>query len=151
MGATASGGVRVLNPNVVHMLGIPAAEVEAATRSEQFELRRRECLYRGERLPLEVRDRTIILVNDALATGSTMLAAVKALRAMRAARAVVAVPTATREAFADLRREADDIVCATTAEPLRAVGQWYADAAPTSDAEVCQLLERASERAAHVV
>jgi predicted phosphoribosyltransferase len=149
MGALASGGVRVLNPNVVRTLDIPEAAVEAVTRSEQRELERRERLYRGDQPPPDVRGRTVILVDDGLATGSTMLAAVKALQAQRTARIVVAVPTASAETCEDLRREADEVVCATTPEPFRAVGLWYEDFSQTSDAEVRDLLSRARHDAAH--
>jgi predicted phosphoribosyltransferase len=127
MGAIASGGVRVLNDNVVRVLGIEANEVEAVTRSEQQELARRERLYRGDEPPPAARGRTVILVDDGLATGSTMLAAVKALRKQEPARIVVAVPTAAADTCEDLRQEADEVVCAATPEPFRAVGLWYED------------------------
>lgn len=149
MGAIASGGVRVLNSNVVRMLDIAPADIEAVTRTEQAELLRRERLYRDARPPPEVRNRTVILVDDGLATGSTMLAAVKALRTMQPGRTVVAVPTASSDVCEDLRREADDVVCATTPEPFRAVGLWYEDFSQTSDEEVRDLLERARHSAAH--
>jgi putative phosphoribosyl transferase len=149
MGALASGGVRVLNPNVVRMLDIPEAAVEAVTRSEQRELERREHLYRGDRPPPDVRGRIVILVDDGLATGSTMLAAVKALQTQRPARIVVAVPTASAETCEELRSEADEVVCATTPEPFRAVGLWYEDFSQTSDDEVRDLLSRARHDAAH--
>jgi predicted phosphoribosyltransferase len=149
MGALASGGVRVLNHNVLRMLDIPEDAVEAVTRSEQRELERRERLYRGDRPPPEVRGRTVILVDDGLATGSTMLAAVKALQAQRPARIVVAVPTASAETCEALRSEADEVVCATTPEPFRAVGLWYEDFSQTSDDEVRDLLSRARHDAAH--
>lgn len=148
MGAIASGGVRVLNNNVVNMLGIRPEDIEAVTRAEQAELERREQAYRGARPTPEVRNRTVLLVDDGLATGSTMLAAVRALQAMQPARIVVAVPTAAAETCEDLRREADDVVCATTPEPFRAVGLWYEDFSQTSDEEVHDLLERA-RHAAH--
>ena len=148
MGAIASGGVRVLNNNVVNMLGIRPEDIEAVTRAEQAELERREQAYRGARPTPEVRNRTVLLVDDGLATGSTMLAAVRALQTMQPARLVVAVPTAAAETCEDLRREADDVVCATTPEPFRAVGLWYEDFSQTSDEEVHDLLERA-RHAAH--
>jgi putative phosphoribosyl transferase len=143
MGAIASGDVRVLNNNVVRMLDISDADIEAVTRSELAELQRRERLYREDRPLPEVRNRTVLLVDDGLATGATMLAAVKALRAMEPARIVVAVPTAAADTCEDMRREADDVVCATTPEPFRAVGLWYEDFSQTSDEEVHDLLERA--------
>lgn len=151
MGAIASGGVRVLNDNVVRVLGIEADEVEAVTRSEQQELARRECLYRGDQPPPAVRGRTVILVDDGLATGSTMLAAVKALRKQEPARIVVAVPTAAADTCEDLRQEADEVVCATTPEPFRAVGLWYEDFSQTGDDEVRELLARAKHDAAHEI
>ena len=149
MGALASGGVRVLSDNVLRLLDIDDATVEAVTRSEQEELERRERLYRGDRPAPELRDRTVILVDDGLATGATMLAAVKALRQRKPApgRIVVAVPTAAAETCESLRREADEVVCATTPEPFRAVGLWYEDFSQTSDDEVRELLARAGHGA----
>ena len=149
MGAIASGGVRVISHNVVHMLDIQADEVEAVIRCEQDELERRERLYRDDRPPPAVRNRTVILVDDGLATGSTMLAAVKALYAMRPQRIVVAVPTASRQTCEDLRREVDDVVCASTPESFRAVGESYEVFSQTTDDEVSELLERARDGAAH--
>ena len=149
MGAIASGGVRVLNDEVVRRLGIPDAAVDAVTRYEQGELERRERLYRAGRPLPDLRGRTVIVVDDGLATGSTMLAAVRALRAQQPARIVVAVPTAAAETCAQLRSEADEVVCATTPEPFRAVGTWYDDFSQTSDEEVRELLARAEQDAAH--
>ena len=149
MGAIASGGVRVLNDEIVRRLGIPDAAVDAVARSEQSELERRERLFRAGRPPPDARGRTVILVDDGLATGSTMLAAVRAVRAQQPARIVVAVPTAAAETCAQLRSEADEVVCATTPEPFRAVGMWYDDFSQTSDEEVRELLARAEQDAAH--
>ena len=149
MGAIASGGVRVLNGEVLQRLGIPDAAVDAVTRSEQVELERRERLYRDGRPLPDMRGRTVILVDDGLATGSTMLAAVRAVRAQQPARIVVAVPTAAAETCAQLRSEADEVVCATTPEPFRAVGTWYDDFSQTSDEEVRELLARAEQDSAH--
>ena len=149
MGAIASGGVRVLNDEVVRRLGIPDTAVDAVTRYEQGELERRERLYRAGRPLPDLRGRTVIVVDDGLATGSTMLAAVRALRAQQPARIVVAVPTAAAETCAQLRSEADEVVCATTPEPFRAVGTWYDDFSQTSDEEVRELLARAEQDAAH--
>lgn len=148
MGALAGGGVRVLNDEIVKRLGISDAAVDAVTRDELRELERRERLYRGDRPLPELRGRTVILVDDGLATGSTMLAAVKALRAQQPARIVVAVPTAAAETCARLRSDADEVVCATTPEPFRAVGMWYDDFSQTSDEEVRELLARAQQGAA---
>jgi putative phosphoribosyl transferase len=149
MGALASGGVRVLNKNVMRILDIPDTAVETVTRSEQRELERRERLYRGDRPAPDVHGRTVILVDDGLATGSTMLAAVKALHTQHPGRIVVAVPTASAETCEDLRSEADEVICATTPEPFRAVGLWYEDFSQTSDEEVRELLARARHDAAH--
>jgi putative phosphoribosyl transferase len=145
MGALASGGVRVLNPNVVHMLGIDDAAVDAETRAEQVELDRREKLYREGRAPPEVKNRSVILVDDGLATGATMTAAVKALKVQQPARLVVAVPTASREVCEQLRSDVDEVVCASTPEPLRSVGQWYEDFSQTGDDEVRALLAEARQ------
>jgi predicted phosphoribosyltransferase len=143
MGALASGGVRVINEDVVRMLDIPQAAIEAAVRSEQRELERRERQYRDALPPVDVQGRTVILVDDGLATGSTMLAAVKALRKQQPAHIAVAVPTAAADTCEALRREADTVFCATTPEPYHAVGFWYEDFSQTSDDEVRELLARA--------
>lgn len=147
MGAIASGGVRVLNPNVIHMLGIDDAAVEAVTAAEQAELTRRETLYRENLPPPVIKGQSVILIDDGLATGATMLAAVRALKARQPARIVVAVPTAVPDVCEQLRHEADEVVCATTPEPFRAVGRWYEDFAQTSDEEVHELLAMARRNA----
>ena len=150
MGAIATGGTLVLNEDVVQGLRIPQQVIQAAAAREQQELERRERLYRGDRPPPDVRGRTVILVDDGLATGSTMRAALAALRRQQPARLVVAVPTAAPETCDELRAEADDVVCATTPEPFDSVGLWYEDFSQTTDEEVRELLERAArdERAA---
>ncbi|MGI8551935.1 MAG: phosphoribosyltransferase [Dehalococcoidia bacterium] len=140
MGAIASGGVRVLNPDVVDALSISKETIDAVTAKEQQELERREQAYRAGRAAPFVRGRTIMLVDDGLATGSTMRAAVRALRQQDPARIVVAVPTAAAQTCRELEVEADEVVCATTPEPFYAVGLWYEDFAPVSDAEVRELL-----------
>jgi predicted phosphoribosyltransferase len=145
MGALASGGVRVLNDEVVHDLCIPDEVIEAVTAQAQQELERRERLYRGERPPPDVRGRTVILVDDGLATGSTMRAAVAALRRLGPARIVVAVPVGAAETCAALREEADAVLCHHTPEPFYAVGAWYQDFTQTTDDEVRDLLARAAE------
>jgi predicted phosphoribosyltransferase len=145
MGAIAAGGVRVLSDEVVRTLRIPAAAVEAVTRAEARELERREKAYRGGLAPLDVRDRIVILVDDGLATGSTMLAAVRALAQMGPARTIVAVPTGAADTCEALRTEADEVVCAMTPANFRAVGLWYANFSQTGDEEVHELLERARE------
>ena len=145
MGAIASGGVRVMNDGVLRMLGIAATQVEAVARAEALELARRERLYRGARPALVITQRTVLLVDDGIATGATMRAAARALRAMKPARLVIAVPTGARSTCHALRREADEVVCATTPEPFRAVGCWYEDFAQTSDEEVRAWLGSADE------
>jgi predicted phosphoribosyltransferase len=143
-GAIATGGIRVINQDVVQALGIPARLIDAIAAREQQELERRERLYRGTRPPPDVRDRTVILVDDGLATGSTMLAAVRALRSERAGRIVAAVPVASPEACEQLGEETDDVICAVTPEPFDAVGLWYQDFSQTTDDEVKELLARAN-------
>lgn len=142
MGAIASGGVRVLNENVVRGLGIAEGVIETVAAREQRELERRERAYRGDRPAPDVRDRTVILIDDGLATGSTMRAAVAALRRLGPARIVVAVPVGAPETCDELRDEADEVICALTPEPLYAVGYWYSDFAQTTDEEVHDLLEQ---------
>jgi predicted phosphoribosyltransferase len=146
MGAIASGGVRVLNDDVVRTLQIPEDVIDAAVASEERELKRREREYRDDRPPLDVRGRTVILVDDGLATGSTMRAAVAALRQMQPAAIVVAVPVAAPSTCAELAAGVDDIVCAQTPEPFRAVGLWYDDFSQTTDEEVRELLQQAAEK-----
>jgi putative phosphoribosyl transferase len=149
MGAIASGGVRVLNDDVVDYLGIHEDAVEDVARAEQAELQRRERLYRGDRPAPPVEGRTVILVDDGLATGSTMRAAVRALRLQSPARLVVAVPVAAEDTCVALRSEADEVVCARTPEPFRAVGLWYDDFSQTGDDEVRDLLEAARRIESH--
>jgi len=147
MGAIASGGVRILNPEVAGE--VPSDVIEQVARSEQTELERREKLYRGDRPPLDVRGRTVVLVDDGLATGSTMRAAVRALRKQSPERIVVAVPIGAPETCELLADEADDVVCAATPRAFRAVGLWYDDFDQTTDEEVRELLgaQRASPAA----
>ena len=142
MGAIASGGARVVNDDVVVPLGIPANVIDSVARREQIELERREELYRGSREPIGLAGQTVILVDDGLATGSTMRAAVKAVRQQRPARVIVAVPVGAPQTCATLAREADDVVCVRTPDPFVAVGLWYRDFTPTSDREVRALLGR---------
>ena len=146
MGAIATGGVRVLNQDVVQSLGIPQAVIDAVAAAEQKELQRREQLYRGGRPAPEVRGRTIILVDDGLATGSTMRAAVAALRQQGPARIVVAVPVGAPSTCDEFRADVDQIVCGFTPEPFYGVGQWYEDFSQTSDEEVRELLDLAAKR-----
>ncbi len=142
MGAVATGGVRVLNDQVVDTLRVPSYVIDAVAAREQQELTRRERLYRGGRPPPSVRGRTVILVDDGLATGATMHAAVKALRQQQPARIVVAVPTAAPETCDELKAEADEVICAITPDPFHAVGRWYEDFSQTTDDEVRDLLAR---------
>jgi len=146
LGAIASGGVRVLNPDVVSALRISEAEIDAITAREQAELERRERLYRGDRALPAVSERTVILVDDGLATGATMRAAVQALRQLRPRRLVVAVPTGAPETCADLEREVDQLLCLISPEPFYGVGFWYDHFTQTPDAEVTRLLREAALR-----
>jgi putative phosphoribosyl transferase len=149
MGAVATGGVRVLNEQVVRALHIPEQVIDAVARWELEELARRERLYRGDRPPPDVHGRTVILVDDGLATGATMLAAVRALRQQHPARIVVAVPIASRDTCELLRDEVDDVICAATPDPFYAVGLWYENFEQLTDEEVRELLARAADRATH--
>jgi len=144
MGAIASGGIRVLNEDVVKSLRISEEKINEATRKEQRELDRRERAYRGDRPMPDMQGRTIILVDDGLATGTTMRAAVRALRARNPARIVVAVPTAPRDVCEEFEGEVEEVLCASTPEPFWAVGAWYEDFSQTSDEEVRSILEKAS-------
>jgi erythromycin esterase-like protein/predicted phosphoribosyltransferase len=142
MGAVATGGVRVLNDQLVNRLGIPDSIIDAVASREEQELARRERLYRDGRPPPNVRGRTVILVDDGLATGATMHAAIQALRQQQPARIVVAVPTASPETCEEMRTEVDEVICAITPEPFHAVGLWYQDFSQTTDEEVRELLAR---------
>ena len=144
MGAIASGGVRVLNDEAFSQMTIPPHVVDAVATREMRELERRERSYRGSKPPLDVRGKTVIVVDDGLATGSTMRAAVRALRQMEPAAIIVAVPVAAVQTCSEFRSEADDIVCLRTPEPFQAVGLWYEDFTQTTDEEVHDLLDRAS-------
>lgn len=141
MGAIASGGVRVLNDDVVRWYGITPSDIDEIAREEQRELARREAAYREDREPAPVEGRVVILIDDGLATGSTMRAAVKAIRQRNPARIVVAVPVGARESCDELAAIADEVVCLRTPEPFSAVGAWYLDFAQTSDEEVRRLLQ----------
>jgi len=144
IGAIASGGVRVLNEDIVWSLSIPAALIDAVARRELEELERREHAYRGERRAPEVQDRTVILIDDGLATGASMRAAVAGIRAQNPARIVVAVPTAAPETCEAFESEVDEIVCAITPEPFYGVGRWYEDFSQTTDEEVRVFLDEAT-------
>ena len=146
MGAIASGGVLVLNDTVVAALQIPRSVIEAVARQERQELERREHAYRDERPAPKIHGQTVILVDDGLATGSSMRAGVIGLRAQGPARIVIAVPTAAPEICEALEVEADEVVCATTPQPFFGVGMWYEDFSQTSDEEVRKLLRLASHK-----
>lgn len=143
MGAIATGGVMVMNPELTNA-GIPQATIDAVAARERVELVRRERLYRDERPSVAIADRTVILVDDGLATGSTMLAAATAVRRQQPRRTIVAVPVAAAETCRALRHVVDDVVSATTPEPFVAVGAWYEDFRQVSDDEVRALLDAAS-------
>jgi|SRR5689334_7633563 len=141
MGAIASGGVRVLNQDVVESMGIPAHVIESVTVQEASELARRERLYRGDRPAPDVTGRIAILVDDGLATGATMRAAIAALRLMTPRRIVVAVPIAAVPTRREFAREVDEIVCLQTPEPFFSVGFWYDDFSQTTDEDIREMLE----------
>jgi putative phosphoribosyl transferase len=144
MGALAPGGLTVLNREVIQALGIPQQTIDAVVARERRELERRGREYRDGRPGLDVRGHTAILVDDGLATGSSMRVAAKALRSEGAAQIVVAVPVASPLTCSEFEAEVDKVVCATTPEPFVAVGQWYRDFSQTTDEEVRELLKRAA-------
>ncbi|QBD78676.1 phosphoribosyltransferase [Ktedonosporobacter rubrisoli] len=144
MGAIATGDVRVLNAEVIRMLQIPGHVIEAVTAREQRELERREQLYRDGRPSVEVRHHNIILIDDGLATGATMRAAIRALRLQKPTSIIVAVPVAAPATCSELSTEADEIICANTPDPFFGVGWWYEDFSQTSDEDVHDLLARAN-------
>jgi predicted phosphoribosyltransferase len=145
-GAIASGGVRVLNEDVIRALPNADETIESVTARETAELERREQSYRDGRPPPELRGRVVILVDDGLATGATMRAAVAALRQREVAKIVVAVPVGPPETCREFKEEADEVICATAPEFFQAVGQYYEDFSQTSDEEVRELLTRAAQR-----
>lgn len=142
MGAIASGGVRVLNPSVIQSLGITAEEIDRVTSREERELSRRERSYRGDLPPLDLAGRIAVLVDDGLATGSSMRAAVEAVRKLDPARVVVAVPVAPVSTTREMRGIADDVVVVATPEPFYSVGRFYEEFGQTTDGEVRELLRR---------
>jgi putative phosphoribosyl transferase len=145
MGAIASGGVMVLNEDVVAATGVGPEEIAAVASRELQTLTRQERSFRGDRPPVEIHERVAIVVDDGLATGATMRAAVRALRDQGAKAIVVAVPIAPRETCEALRREVDEVVCLATPDPFMAVGLWYRDFAPVGDDEVRVLLAEETE------
>ena len=146
MGALAPGGITVLNREVIQALEIPQQIIDAAVGREQSELERREREYRGGRPAADVKGRTVIVVDDGLATGSSMRVAARALRKEGATVIVVAVPVAARSTCEEFEGEADQLICAATPEPFWAVGQWYRNFTQTTDDEVRELLARAAAR-----
>lgn len=145
MGAIASGGIRFLNRHVVDRMGIPDDVIDAVAARESKELERRERLYRNGRPAPEVKGRTVIIIDDGIATGSTMRAAVEALRKLDAARIVVATPTAAQSTVKEMSAEVDEIVAVLAPAEFSAVGEWYQDFSQTTDEEVCGLLEQAAQ------
>ena len=145
MGAIATGGGRILNSSVIEDLDIPEQIIDRVTARERQELARRERLYRGSRPGIAVYGRTVMLVDDGIATGATMRAAIAALRQAGAASSIVAVPVAPPQVCAELRHEADEVICLMTPEPFIGVGRWYRDFSPTSDDEVRYLLDRSTQ------
>ena len=146
LGAHAGGGVRVLNSQALHGAAPDPEYLEQVTARERRELERREQLYRGERPPPSLRGRTVLLVDDGLATGATMRAAVQAVRRQAPARIVLAVPVASREALAELRARVEEIVCPLVPDWLSSIGEWYLDFAQTEDARVLAILAEAWAR-----
>jgi predicted phosphoribosyltransferase len=144
MGAIASGGVRVLNDDVVRWYGIPESAIESVAREEAAELERRERAYRDGRPAPDLANRIVILVDDGLATGSTMRAAAQAVRLHRPARVVVAVPVGARQTCSEIAAVADEVICARMPEPFSAVGQWYLNFDQTDDDEVRELLQKST-------
>jgi putative phosphoribosyl transferase len=146
MGAIATGGIRVLNPEVVQGLGIPATVIDKVAAAELQELQRRERVYRGNRPTPQLEGRCVILIDDGLATGATMRAAIAAVRQQKPARLVVAVPVAPPATIALLRKEADEVVCPATPEPFFGIGQWYEDFTQVTDSEVQKLLRHTGQQ-----
>jgi putative phosphoribosyl transferase len=146
MGAIASGGVRIINRDVLAHVPLAQKAIDEVAAREQQELERRERSYRGSRRPLDVRGKTVVVVDDGLATGSTMRAAVAALKKMEPKAIIVAVPVAAAQTCGEFRDEGIDIVCLRTPEPFQAVGLWYDDFSQTTDEEVHEFLERTYER-----
>jgi putative phosphoribosyl transferase len=149
MGAIASGGVRVLNEDIIRVLNVPQEVINIVSRHELQELQRREKRYRGDRPPLEVRDRQVILIDDGLATGASMRAAVVGMRAQHPARIIIAVPAASPELCDAFQFEVDEMVCAMTPEPFYGLSRWYEDFSQTTDEEVRILLKDANYHLFH--
>lgn len=144
IGAIAPGGIEIIDPSTAAAMHLTQQQIDEISARERLELQRREAAYRGNRPPADMRSKTVILVDDGLATGSTMRAAIAALRRLQPDRIVVAVPVAAQSVCRLLASEADELVCLWTPPDLESVGQWYRDFSQTSDAEVCDLLARAA-------
>jgi len=149
MGAIASGGVRVINQEVLNYVPQARSAIESVAAREEQELQRRERAYRGSRAPLDVHDKMVIVVDDGLATGSTMRAAVEALRKMQPRAIIVAVPVAAKQTCDEFRRDGINVICLRTPEPFEAVGLWYDDFSQTSDEEVHEILDERNPQDAH--
>lgn len=145
MGAIASNAVRVLNRAVIRYLNVPDNILEAITAKEQLELNRREKAYRDNLPPPRIKGKTVILIDDGLATGATMRAAAQALKGFEPGKAIIAVPVAAAETCQDLRHEADEVICAVTPTPFRGVGLWYEDFSQVPDDEVRSYLQKARD------
>ncbi|MGJ7517984.1 phosphoribosyltransferase [Pseudomonas baetica] len=146
MGAIASGGIQILNDEALRAHPIDKAAFDAVVTRETKELQRREQVYRGSRAPLQLKDQVVILIDDGLATGASMLAAIHAVRVHGPSRIVVAVPVAPIETAEALRREVDELICPLIPDWLMSIGYWYMDFSQTSDKEVMELLQRAWQR-----
>jgi putative phosphoribosyl transferase len=142
MGAIAGGGVRVLNPDVVDMLGLSSAAIDRVAEQELQEVERRERLYRGERPPLNVENRTVIVIDDGVATGSTFRAALQCLRGQKPRKLIAAFPVGAAGTVEHLRGLADEVICLETPEPFMAISLWYEDFPQVEDQEVRAMLER---------
>lgn len=147
MGAVASGGVRIINQHVVGELGIREADIDRVAKSEQREVQRRESRYRGDRDLAQLAGKTVILVDDGIATGSTMRAAIDAVTSEQPNRVVVAVPTAAASTCDEIGKKVDDVVCAMTPEPYYAVGAWYVEFPQLTDDDVRRILDEAADAA----
>ncbi len=146
MGAIASGGVRVINTEVVETLGIPDSIIDAVAAHEQRELDRRERAYRGGRPPPDVKGRTVILIDDGIATGSTMMAAIQALRGLHAGRIVAGTPVVSPTTFREIQAMVEEIIAVMVPVSFQGVGQWYRDFSQTTDEDVCKILAEAGAK-----
>lgn len=146
MGAIATGGLQVLNESIIREIGISKSEIESVAARERLELERRERRYRGDRPPPMITGRTVILVDDGIATGTTMRVAIAALKKQRPSRTVVAIPVAPRSTCRHLENEVDEVVCLLMPDEFYAIGMWYGNFAQLTDEEVCDLLEQADRQ-----